>query len=363
MARESLREGLELEGISRSFRVGSREVWAVQDVSLEVGRGETFCLVGESGCGKTTTGRIAAGLIRPTRGTVRFRGDDVWRLSREDFATFRRSVQIIHQNPYASLNPLHSVEHILAIPLQRHHPGLSRREARQRAAELLTMVGLTPPGEFLPKLPHQLSGGQRQRVSIARSMTVEPSVVVADEPVSMVDVSLRAGILKVLERLRDEAGVGFVFITHDLAVARYFGRGGSIGVMYLGRMVEQGPTEEVVARPIHPYTRILLDAVAEPDPARTRTRRRIEPRSMDVPSLLRMPPGCPFHPRCPWYEPGLCDASVPPLRAISGRGSRSASREGPAASGRAVACHRVDESGELPPMAAVAPSGQQVSVR
>ncbi|MEW6046552.1 MAG: ABC transporter ATP-binding protein [Bacillota bacterium] len=323
-----------LDGVSRAFSVAGRQVWAVRDVSMEVGPGETFCVVGESGCGKTTTGRILAGLMRPTLGRVHFRGKDLWRLPRGEFAEFRRSVQIVHQNPYASLNPLHTVERILSAPLLRYHPELGRQGARGRAAELLGLVGLTPPEEFLGKLPHQLSGGQRQRISIARAMTVDPSVVVADEPVSMVDVSLRAGILRVLERLRDEVGVGFLFITHDLAVARYFGRRGRIGVMYLGRLVEVGPTEAVVSNPSHPYTRILLSAVAEPDPRGTRTQQRIAPRSLDVPSLLRVPGGCAFHPRCPWYEPEVCDKRFPELRQLE--------------IGRKVACHLVDERGELP---------------
>lgn len=323
-----------LEGIARAFAVAGRTVWAVQGVSLAIGPADTFCLVGESGCGKTTTGRILAGLLRPSRGTVSFRGRDVWRMRRREFSEFRRRVQIVHQNPYASLNPLHTVERILTAPLRRHHPGLGRRQAADEASRLLRLVGLTPPGEFLGKLPHQLSGGQRQRVSIARAMTADPSIVVADEPVSMVDVSLRAGILRVLERLRDEAGVGFLFITHDLAVARYFGRRGRTGVMYLGRLVEVGPTEEVVSRPVHPYSRILLAAVPEPDPNSTRGQSRIQPRSLDVPSLLRIPAGCPFHPRCPWFEAGRCDTEVPALR--------------PVADARAVACHRVDEAGGLP---------------
>jgi peptide/nickel transport system ATP-binding protein len=182
-----------------------------------------------------------------------------------------------------------------------------------RIRQLLELVDLTPPDDFIAKYPHELSGGQRQRVSIARALTVDPRFIVADEAVSMVDVSIRISLLNVLLRLREQLGVGFLFITHDLALAKYFAQGGRIGVMYLGRMVELAPTERLIAEPEHPYTRALLAAIPEADPDVTRHKERFELRSMEVPSLLNLPPGCTFHPRCPLFEQGLCDRLRPEL--------------------------------------------------
>ena len=222
-------------------------------------------------------------------------------------------MQIIHQDPYASLNPTQTVSEMLSYPLLTHRLVKGRRDAANRVNELLEQVDLTPVEDFVDKYPHQLSGGQRQRVSIARALTTEPSVIVADESVSMVDVSIRIGLLQMMMDLRDQLDVTIVFITHDLALAKYFAWDGRIGVMYLGRLVEIGATQQIIAAPQHPYTKVLLSAIPEPDPQKTRSKQHIQLRSEDIPRLTELPPGCSFHPRCPWYVPGACDVSVPHL--------------------------------------------------
>jgi peptide/nickel transport system ATP-binding protein len=309
---------IELEGVSRTFTTPAGTIKAVDKVSLAMSSGEAICLVGESGCGKTTTGRMLAGLLRPSSGRLLFEGKDVWTAKGPEAARFRRAVQLVHQDPYASLNPLRTVYQTLSAPLFRHRKAASRKQAVAAATELLHRVGLTPPADFLVKYPHQLSGGQRQRVSIARALTVDPRVIVADEAVSMVDVSIRITLLDLLLGLRREFGVTIVLITHDLAVARYFAHEGRIGVMYLGRVVELARTPQVVADPAHPYTAALIAAIPEADPTITRSKRRVELRSAHVPSLLRLPSGCTFHPRCPLAEVGLCDVVEPELLPLPG---------------------------------------------
>jgi peptide/nickel transport system ATP-binding protein len=326
---------IELDEVSRSFDTDGRRFTVVEDVSLDIARGEVVCLVGESGCGKTTTGKILAGLLAPSRGRVLYGGTDVTQLRGRDRKAYRLGVQLIHQDPFASLNPTQRVAEILSAPLRRHKLVRGDAERRARLIELMTIVDLTPPDDLLDKFPHQLSGGQRQRVSIARALTVRPSFLVADEAVSMVDVSIRVSLLDTLRRLRDEMGLAVLFITHDLALARYFAGDGRIGVMYLGRVVELGTAAEIVEHPRHPYTEALL-AAAPRDPRGSRD--RVPPagtlKTADVPSVLARPAGCPFHPRCPLAEPGLCDAAVPELV--------------PLASGTHVACHpvsRLDRAG------------------
>jgi peptide/nickel transport system ATP-binding protein len=304
---------LQLADVSQVFKWQNKPVRAVDRVSLSIGEGETICLVGESGCGKTTTGKIAAGLRRPTAGQVLFRGRDIWSLKGRDWQEYRSAVQMIHQDPYASLNPAQNVAQILSAPLFRHGLARDRRHARERIHQLLELVNLTPVEDFYDKFPHQLSGGQRQRVSIARALTVNPSFLVADEAVSMVDVSIRVSLLKTLASLRERLGVGFLFITHDLAIAKYFAWQGQIGVMYLGRIVEYGPTPQVVGDPGHPYTRALLSAVPEADPLLTRGKERLSLQNQNIPSLLNLPPACTFHPRCPLFVAGVCDTVEPPL--------------------------------------------------
>ncbi|MCS6834810.1 MAG: ABC transporter ATP-binding protein [Anaerolineae bacterium] len=309
---------VELRGVYRTFVKDRQTIPVLQDVNLSVQPNEILCLVGESGCGKTTTGKIIVGLLEASAGEVLIQGKPRSAYRRAEQAQLRRDYQIVHQDPFASLNPAHTIEQILSFPLLRHKLVKSRAELRRRIWELLTMVDLTPPGDIVNKYPHQLSGGQRQRVSIARTLTVQPRLIVADEAVSMVDVSIRIGILKMLHRLRDEFGMAIVFITHDLALAKYFAWRGRIGVMYLGRVVELGPTPHVIGQPAHPYTRALLQAVPEADPDVTRRKQPMRLRSDDIPRLTAIPPGCAFHPRCPFYVGRVCDVHVPHLDVAEG---------------------------------------------
>ncbi|MEV6103315.1 ABC transporter ATP-binding protein [Streptomyces sp. NPDC051940] len=336
---------MNLRGVSQTFQSQRGELPAVRDVSLSVDRGDVLCLVGESGCGKTTTARMAAGLARPTAGAVEFEGTDLTAMDREHYRAYRKAVQFIHQDPYASLNPIRTVFATLAAPLRRHGLAKSRKEAWEQAGELLRQVEMSPPENFLSKYPHQLSGGQRQRVAVARALALRPRLIIADEATSMLDVSIRVGVLRMLTRLREELDVGFVFITHDLAIARYFGAGGRIAVMYLGRVVEYGATSDVIDDPQHPYTKALLTAVPEVDPG-PEGRRDPGLRGVDIPSLAALPAGCTFHPRCPLFVPGTCDTAEPQLSAAPG-------------TGREVACHVVAGTVPAPVPAQASPAGSE----
>lgn len=309
---------IELKSVHRSFEKDREIIPVLQDINLSINPQEVLCLVGESGCGKTTTGKIIAGLLDASQGDVLYNGKPMDEYSKKERSIARRSMQLVHQDPFASLNPAHTIGQILGFPLKRHKMVNGRNELRRRIWELLTLVDLTPPGDIVNKFPHQLSGGQRQRVSIARALTVNPNLIVADEAVSMVDVSIRIGILKMLHNLRDVFNLSVVFITHDLALAKYFAWEGRIAVMYLGRVVEIGRTKDIIANPAHPYTRALLSAVPEADPVITRKKQQMELRSEDIPSLTDIPPGCAFHPRCPFYKPGACDGVVPELEITEG---------------------------------------------
>jgi len=324
---------IELKNISRSFHVKRNTyIQAVDNVSLSINEGEIVCLVGESGCGKTTTGRMIVGLLNPTKGQILYRGRDILHLDKAEQKEYRLGVQLVHQDPYASLNPSFTIFDTMAAPLKRHGHTHNDAETRQRVIELLEMVDLTPAADFLDKYPHQLSGGQRQRVSVARALTVNPSFIVADEAVSMVDVSIRISLLNTLLRLKEKMGLAVLFITHDLALAKYFAWEGRIGVMYLGRMIEVAPARQLVEKPQHPYTQALLSAIPEADPDVTRHKRHIQLRSMDLPSLLNLPKGCTFHPRCPLWEVGLCDTVEPELTHFK--------------DGSAVACHVISRQRE-----------------
>jgi oligopeptide/dipeptide ABC transporter ATP-binding protein len=325
---------IELINIHRFFEKERIQFPVLQDINLAVYPNEVLCLVGESGCGKTTTGKIIAGLLDPSDGEVLYNGRSMRSYTQKERALARRSMQMVHQDPFASLNPSHTIGQILSFPLRRHRMVKSRNELRRRIWELLTLVDLTPPGDIVNKFPHQLSGGQRQRVSIARALTVNPNLIVADEAVSMVDVSIRIGILKMLHSLRDLFNLSIVFITHDLALAKYFAWEGRIAVMYLGRIVEIGRTKDVIMNPAHPYTRALLSAVPEADPNITRQKEHMKLRSEEIPSLLAIPKGCAFHPRCPFHQPGMCDAMVPQLTT-------------PPDFGQQVACTPLTEVGTL----------------
>jgi len=319
---------ISLQNVTRTFEVGRQSIRAVDDVSLDIAPGEVVCLVGESGCGKTTTGKMVAGLLAVSQGRILYRGQDIKSLKGEAYRRFRLGVQLIHQDPYASLNSTRTVGQILRAPLERH--GFARGPAaRARAIELLELVNLTPAADLIEKYPHQLSGGQRQRVSIARALTVNPSFIIADEAVASVDMSIRIALLNTLSALKDKMGLGVLFITHDLALAKYFAWEGRIGVMYLGRMVELAPARALVEHPRHPYTRALLSAIPEPELEGVQRRERIRLRSDEIPSLLRMPGGCAFHPRCPAFEGERCSAQSPALVEVGG--------------GVSVACHPVIE--------------------
>lgn len=319
---------IEARELTRKFGPRRNEVTAVDNVSFGVRKGEVVCLVGESGCGKTTTGKMIAGLLKPTAGEVLYEGRSIWVNGGQrgpDFKKFRLGVQIIHQDPYASLNPSHTVYQIMSTPLLHHNLVANRIEACDRVGELLTTVGLSPVEDFIDKYPHQLSGGQRQRVSVARTLTVNPRFIVADEAVSMVDVSIRVGLLNILSNLKRDFDVTYLFITHDLAVAKFFAWQGRIAVMYVGSIVESASTPQLINDARHPYSKALLSAVPEADPELTRHKERFLLRSQDIPSLLAMPSGCRFHPRCPLFEKGLCDVKRPELVAID--------------EGHHVACH------------------------
>jgi peptide/nickel transport system ATP-binding protein len=318
---------MQLQNLVKEYDTKRGRIKAADDVSLTLDKGDILCLVGESGSGKTTVARIAAGMIQPTSGRVLFEGKDIAHMSKSEFKSYRRAVQIIHQDPYASLNPVHTVGDTLCAPLLHHKLVKGRREATQRAGELLELVDCRPAENFIDKFPHQLSGGQRQRISIARAMTLNPRMIIADESVSMVDVSIRVSLLNTLLKLRNDLGVTFLFITHDLAVVKYFGWEGRVGVMYVGKLIEYGRTPQLIGRSMHPYTRALAAAIPEADPDLTRSKRKLHLRSLDIPNLSNLPPGCVFNPRCPYWEQGLCDVEVPPLTDIG--------------NDRLVACHVV----------------------
>ena len=309
---------LELTGLEQTFTTKRGRVPAVAGVDLTVSAGKVVCLVGESGCGKTTTARAAAGLTRPTGGQVLFHGNDIHAMSRPDWTRYRQAVQYIHQDPYASLNPVRTVFASITAGLRGDKKPRDRARAREFAAELLGRVELTPPDSYLDKYPHQLSGGQRQRVAIARALAMEPQLLIADESTSMLDVSIRVSLLNTLGRLRDDLDVGFLFITHDLAVAKYFAWDGETAVMYLGKIVEKGPTPQVIGDPRHPYTKALISAVCEPDPRLARSKKTLQLRSSQIPSLTDLPGGCVFHPRCPLHRPGTCDTTPPQLATLDG---------------------------------------------
>jgi peptide/nickel transport system ATP-binding protein len=303
---------LEARGLTKHFQVRSRPqrgqrrtrgiVHAVEDVDLVLEAGRVTAVVGESGCGKTTVARLLAQLIKPTRGTITLDGRPMSGWKARDY---RHRMQIVFQDPFASLNPVHSVRYHLSRPLRIHQRARGKTEVNAAVEALLARVSLSPPRQFADKLPHELSGGQRQRVAIARALAAGPAVLLADEPVSMLDVSIRLGVLNLLGALRDVEGLAILYVTHDIASARYFAD--TVTVMYAGRVVESGPSLEVTANPAHPYTQLLLDAAPDPERPGPQT---IAARGA-APSLIAPPAGCRFHPRCP-YAMHVCSERQPP---------------------------------------------------
>jgi len=297
-------------------------VRAVDGVSIDIARGEVFGLVGESGSGKTTVGRLALRLLKPTEGQVIFDDIDISTHSTEELRVLRSRMQVIFQDPMASLNPRMSVSDAIAHPLQIHYPE-KMKEKDQIVYDVLEDVGLVPPHIFQNKYPHQLSGGQRQRVVIARALVTEPELILADEPIAMADVSVRSLLLDLMNRLKDEHNLTYLFITHDLATAKYICD--RIGVMYLGKLVEVGTLRAVYSKPLHPYTQALMAAVPIPDP----NRRRSQPLPRgEIPSPINPPSGCRFHPRCPIAQ-AVCAEEDPEMRELE--------------PGHTVACHFAEQ--------------------
>ncbi len=305
---------LEARHLVKHFPIGSsfkpRHVHAINDVSLTVRRGEVVSLVGESGSGKSTTARLIVRLIPPTSGQILLDGVDVLQSEpKKASLDYRRRVQMIFQDPFSSLSPNHSIGYQLERPLVIHHRAHGKA-IREKVCELLVTAGLNPPDEMIDKYPFELSGGQRQRVSIARALAVEPEIILADEPISMLDVSIRMGVLNLMERLKEEHNIGFLYITHDLASARYLGD--RTMVMYAGHVVESGESIELMEHPHHPYTQLLLSAV--PNPQAGLTTRTLQARG-EAPSLIDPPAGCPFAPRCPQAQ-SICLKKMPRITTL-----------------------------------------------
>ncbi|WP_437113595.1 ABC transporter ATP-binding protein [Streptomyces violaceusniger] len=314
------------QGVVFKRRIGA--VRAVDTVSFALRRGETLGIVGESGCGKSTVARLLVSLERPTAGTIHYRGEDITRLSGRALRAVRRNIQMVFQDPYTSLNPRMTVGDIIGEPFEIHPEVAPKGDRRRAVQELLEVVGLSP--EHTNRYPHQFSGGQRQRIGIARGLALRPEIIVADEPVSALDVSVQAQVVNLMERLQDEFGLAYVFIAHDLSVVRHIAD--RVAVMYLGRFAETGTGPEIYDHPTHPYTQALLSAVPVPDPE-ARTRRTRILLSGDVPSPANPPSGCRFRTRC-WKAQERCAVEVPVLAVPTGLA-------GPAA--HASACHFAEE--------------------
>ena len=329
--------GLEVHFPIRSGILIEREVGAVKavdGVDLDIPRGATVGLVGESGCGKSTLGRAILRLVEPTAGTVTFDGTDLRTLDGEDLRRMRRQLQMVFQDPMASLDPRQNVQSVLSEPLRAHGVG---GDHRARVRELLELVGL--PASAANRYPHEFSGGQRQRIGIARAIALEPQLIVADEPVSALDVSIQAQVVNLLEELQDRLGLTYLVIAHDLAVVRHIAD--VVAVMYLGGLVEQAPSDDLYATPLHPYTKALMSAVPIPDPEVEDTRQRILLQG-DLPSPADPPAGCRFHTRCPFRQPTRCADERPALRTVTGHPET-----------HRVACHWAEdiEAGRIRPAA------------
>ncbi|MBC7087802.1 MAG: ATP-binding cassette domain-containing protein [Tissierellales bacterium] len=315
---------LSARNIKKYFNVSGGTLKAVDGISFDIYQGETLGLVGESGCGKTTAGRTIIRLYEPTEGELYFEGEDIYKLSRHNMKPIRRNIQMIFQDPYASLNPRMTVEEIIAEPLDIHGIYKSDKQKRERVFELLELVGLNE--EHALRFPHEFSGGQRQRIGVARSLALNPKFIVCDEPISALDVSIQAQVVNLLKNLQTQMGLTYLFIAHDLSMVRYISD--RVGVMYLGMMMELAKSEELYDNPIHPYTQALLSAIPIPDPEVQRSRKRIILEG-DVPSPIDPPPGCRFADRC-FYAIDECRKTTPEFEEVRPN--------------HFVACHR---SGEI----------------
>ena len=288
-------------------------VKAVDDVSLDIYPGETLGLVGESGCGKSSLGRTIVKINRPTSGTIKVDGRDIANMRGDELRQFRRNVQMIFQDPYASLDPSMTVGEIIREPMNVHHIYHTRAEQDARVVELLRIVGLKP--DHIRRYPHEFSGGQRQRISIARTLALNPKFIICDEPISALDVSIQAQIINLLKQVQREMGIAYLFIAHDIGMVKHISN--RIGVMYLGHLVELGDSSELYFKPMHPYTQALLSAIPIPDPIKGKASRRILLEG-ELPSPVNPPPGCPFRQRCP-YAGERCASEMPELKEINGR--------------------------------------------
>ena len=305
-----------MENIEKSFSQKKGDpITILRDIELSIGTGEILCVVGESGCGKTTLGRILAGLLPYTKGSYKYEEREVSTLKGDGWDNFRNHVQLIHQNPYESLNPTTMIYDIIANPIKRHKKITKTDKLYEEVTRLLETVGLTPVTDFVDKYPVNLSGGQKQRVSIARVLAMDPKFIVVDEATSMIDTSLRISLLTTLKEIQEKTGVSYFFITHDLALGRYFAKGENLMVMYLGKIIEKANTEDFIKKPYHPYSKaILFAAVGEsgllgnPDEFE-----HYILKGADIPSFQNIPSGCPLHPRCPQMMEGLCDIMIPEL--------------------------------------------------
>ena len=313
---------LEARDLTKEYPTGRKKaVHAVSGVSLTIREGETLALVGESGCGKSTLGRVLMGLIPPTSGQVLFEGRDITAMKAKEFRPLRRQMQLVFQDPYASLDPRMTVRDIIAEPLETWKATKTREETTKRVLELMAEVGVS--GEFLYRYPHQFSGGQRQRIGIARAIALDPKLVICDEPVSALDVSVQSQVLNLLKDLQEEKKLTYLFISHDLSVVRFMSD--RVCVMFLGKVCEIGDTKEIYESPLHPYTKFLLEAIPKADPTI-----KLEDKNIlqgDIPSPIDPPKGCRFHTRCP-YATERCREEEPELRSVDGR---------------QVACHEVKE--------------------
>ena len=310
-------ELVRLEKLGKAFPQKRKDdVVILRDIDLTIREGETLCVLGESGCGKTTLGKILAGLSSYTSGSYLFGGKEVRDLRGDARNEFRNRVQMIHQNPYESLNPAMMVFDMSANPIRRHKHIHDIPTLYKMVTGLLELVGLTPVEDFVDKYPNALSGGQRQRVSIARILAMDPSLIVVDEATSMIDTSLRISLLKTLIDIQEKMNVSYFFITHDLALGRYFARGHKVMIMYLGRIVEESPADEMISKACHPYTKAILSAASGSSDILHHAESHYELLEADVPSFTALPSGCVLHPRCPQKIAGLCDRVRPELREI-----------------------------------------------